>query len=412
MRYNVHGQQREARATREVVVSAGSINSPQLLELSGVGQPERLKAVGIEMRHELKGVGENLRDHYSPRMKWDGAAGENFQLAKTSGPSANSITLITDPLDNIIAYPVAGKSVRSRSYVELANVSDLDQPQIVQAVRLHKTSGLDRFRFETDDKEYVALFSKIPDIFFMQWEVIVVAPLDDFVGALKQTNRKLIWLMAALVVLESAMIYAMARRISRPIEAVSGAIERIRSLSFSQTPFPASRVREIDQLQRATVLLDNALRSFSVFVPVGLVRRLIESGKPLAPAVEPRFMTIFFSDLENFTTISEQLSPQELSEQTSHYFEIVTVAVTEEQGTIDKFIGNSVMALGCTGDAGRPRLSCLSRRAKSQSSNAAPERRMGERGSQADADPYRHTFRQCRRRQCRIPATSQLYRDG
>src|SRR5215470_9437099 len=70
VRYNVNGQQHEARAAREVVVSAGSINSPQLLELSGVGQPERLKAAGIEVRHELKGVGENLRDHYSPRMKW------------------------------------------------------------------------------------------------------------------------------------------------------------------------------------------------------------------------------------------------------------------------------------------------------------------------------------------------------
>ncbi|MBV8413502.1 MAG: GMC family oxidoreductase N-terminal domain-containing protein [Alphaproteobacteria bacterium] len=70
VRYNVQGQQREARANREVVLSAGSINSPQLLELSGVGQPERLKAVGIEVRHALKGVGENLRDHYSPRMKW------------------------------------------------------------------------------------------------------------------------------------------------------------------------------------------------------------------------------------------------------------------------------------------------------------------------------------------------------
>jgi choline dehydrogenase len=70
VRYNVDGQQHEARANREVIVSAGSINSPQLLELSGVGQPELLKSVGIEVRHELKGVGENLRDHYSPRMKW------------------------------------------------------------------------------------------------------------------------------------------------------------------------------------------------------------------------------------------------------------------------------------------------------------------------------------------------------
>ena len=70
VRYTVNGQQHEARAGREVVVSAGSINSPQLLELSGIGQPDLLKGLGIEVRHELNGVGENLRDHYSPRMKW------------------------------------------------------------------------------------------------------------------------------------------------------------------------------------------------------------------------------------------------------------------------------------------------------------------------------------------------------
>jgi choline dehydrogenase len=70
VRYTVGGQTLEARAGKEVIVSAGSINSPQLLELSGIGQAERLQALGIEVRHALKGVGENLRDHYSPRMKW------------------------------------------------------------------------------------------------------------------------------------------------------------------------------------------------------------------------------------------------------------------------------------------------------------------------------------------------------
>ncbi len=70
VRYTVNGEKREARAGREVIVSAGSINSPQLLELSGIGQPELLQSLGIEVRHALKGVGENLRDHYSPRMKW------------------------------------------------------------------------------------------------------------------------------------------------------------------------------------------------------------------------------------------------------------------------------------------------------------------------------------------------------
>jgi choline dehydrogenase len=70
VRYSVGGTAREARAVREVVVSAGSINSPQLLELSGIGQPERLQKLGIEVHHVLPGVGENLRDHYAPRTRW------------------------------------------------------------------------------------------------------------------------------------------------------------------------------------------------------------------------------------------------------------------------------------------------------------------------------------------------------
>jgi choline dehydrogenase len=70
VRYVVRGHKREARAAREVIVSAGTIASPQLLELSGVGQAERLKRLGIDVQHDLPGVGENLRDHWAPRMKW------------------------------------------------------------------------------------------------------------------------------------------------------------------------------------------------------------------------------------------------------------------------------------------------------------------------------------------------------
>jgi choline dehydrogenase len=70
VRYAVNGQRREARAAREVVVSTGSINSPKLLELSGIGQPDLLRGLGIDVAHELPGVGMNLRDHYSPRMRF------------------------------------------------------------------------------------------------------------------------------------------------------------------------------------------------------------------------------------------------------------------------------------------------------------------------------------------------------
>ena len=70
VRYKTGGRTRIAKANREVIVSGGTINSPQLLELSGIGQPEILKAHGIEVVHELKGVGENLRDHFAPRFRW------------------------------------------------------------------------------------------------------------------------------------------------------------------------------------------------------------------------------------------------------------------------------------------------------------------------------------------------------
>ena len=69
--YDVHGDAREARGG-DVILSAGGVQSPQLLELSGVGQPEHLASLGIDVVHPLPGVGENYRDHFFPRMSWRG----------------------------------------------------------------------------------------------------------------------------------------------------------------------------------------------------------------------------------------------------------------------------------------------------------------------------------------------------
>jgi choline dehydrogenase-like flavoprotein len=71
LRFRIGNESREARARCEVVLCAGSINSPQILELSGIGHPDVLRAQGIAVRHALEGVGENLRDHYVPRMRWE-----------------------------------------------------------------------------------------------------------------------------------------------------------------------------------------------------------------------------------------------------------------------------------------------------------------------------------------------------
>ncbi|MCA1441788.1 GMC family oxidoreductase [Ensifer sp. IC4062] len=75
VRFRIGGRLCLANASREVVLSAGAINSPKILELSGIGRPDLLSALGIPVHHELQGVGENLQDHLQIRtvFKIEGA---------------------------------------------------------------------------------------------------------------------------------------------------------------------------------------------------------------------------------------------------------------------------------------------------------------------------------------------------
>lgn len=68
--YDRFGKRVEARAGREVIVCAGAVATPQLLELSGIGNPGILREHGIEVRHALPAVGENFRDHINARIVW------------------------------------------------------------------------------------------------------------------------------------------------------------------------------------------------------------------------------------------------------------------------------------------------------------------------------------------------------
>ncbi|HAE08718.1 MAG TPA: choline dehydrogenase, partial [Alphaproteobacteria bacterium] len=67
-RGGVNGHLQDVYAAREVIVAGGTINSPQLLQLSGIGPAGLLQDLGIEVKHDLPGVGENLRDHYGTRL--------------------------------------------------------------------------------------------------------------------------------------------------------------------------------------------------------------------------------------------------------------------------------------------------------------------------------------------------------
>ena len=66
--FRQRGRDRQATAAREVIVSGGTVNSPHLLHISGVGPADRLREIGIEVRHDLPGVGMNYSDHYTVRI--------------------------------------------------------------------------------------------------------------------------------------------------------------------------------------------------------------------------------------------------------------------------------------------------------------------------------------------------------
>ena len=68
--YDAGGLKRHVTAGREVIMAAGAVQTPQILELSGVGDPALLSSAGIGVRHALSGVGNNYQDHYCTRMNW------------------------------------------------------------------------------------------------------------------------------------------------------------------------------------------------------------------------------------------------------------------------------------------------------------------------------------------------------
>ncbi|MCH9669958.1 MAG: choline dehydrogenase [Gammaproteobacteria bacterium] len=83
--YRRRGDVSQVRAAREVILCAGAINSPQLLELSGIGEPGLLSEHGIDVVHPLPGVGENLRDHLSPRLGWTLTSADASYNARARG---------------------------------------------------------------------------------------------------------------------------------------------------------------------------------------------------------------------------------------------------------------------------------------------------------------------------------------
>ncbi|MBC2778612.1 GMC family oxidoreductase [Parasphingopyxis marina] len=148
-----NGTKRTVRARREVILAAGSVESPKLLEVSGVGQGAVLQELGVPVVHELSGVGENLQDHYM--------IGCQARL-KPGTPSVNDLASGFSLVKEIAKYGLTRKGLlsyavahgtafaKSREGLEVPDVQihvmaasmDLEVLNTTQALQLEKLPGL------------------------------------------------------------------------------------------------------------------------------------------------------------------------------------------------------------------------------------------------------------------------------
>ena len=118
----------------------------------------------------------------------------------------------------------------------------------------------------------------------------------------------------------------------------------IGTLDFDKVaPLEHSRFREINDLAHSFNAMLDGLRAFGRYVPRTLVTRLVKEGR-VGAGTEERTLAIMFPDIVGFTSACEKLSAREVAEYINHHLALVAACVEQEGGTIDKFIGDAVMA--------------------------------------------------------------------
>jgi adenylate cyclase len=135
-----------------------------------------------------------------------------------------------------------------------------------------------------------------------------------------------------------------SRRLSRPLMVLEADMSRIQVFDLDGRPEIRSRIVEVVRMKTALENMKSGLRSFRKYVPADLVAELISLRKEATLGVQKRELTIFFSDIANFTSIAERMPPEQLAHNLELYFEAITNTLLQNRGTVDKFIGDAVMA--------------------------------------------------------------------
>ncbi len=176
------------------------------------------------------------------------------------------------------------------------------------------------------------------------WEIGIVVDEQVYLGELNRARDVLLVGATIAVLVLLALVYRLSRRVENDlgvlIEAASD-FEAYRFESLRKSPGFA----EFGSIYRALESARLALQTLGKFAPLQLVQRMHMRREEAVLGGQLEVLSILFSDLTNFTSLSETLPPQDLGRMLGEYFQEVTAAIHAHHGVIDKYIGDAVMAL-------------------------------------------------------------------
>lgn len=234
----------------------------------------------------------------------------------------------------------------------LPTLEQIEDPLVSAVMEREPQSHRDRLLEEatgirmvsTEAANWAVVSSDVDRFSTQPWRIVVAFPAADF----EEELQRLRWAaVAGLVVLLVALIlaYLLARYLSAPIDRLAVAAERVRELSLKNVPpLTASVFREISSASEAFNSMIAGLRWFELYLPQQLVQRLIHAGDSDITQSRQREVTVMFTDIFGFTGISSAMSAEDTAEFLNSHFGMLGAAVESEGGTIDKFIGDALMA--------------------------------------------------------------------
>jgi adenylate cyclase len=179
---------------------------------------------------------------------------------------------------------------------------------------------------------------------FPGWTLATVIPEAEFLGPVETTIRHLLVGLAVLVAAAAVLSAWLARRLlAKPLITVMEEVKHVERFELGQVRRHPSRITELANLSNAIADMAGGLAAFRKYIPADLVRMLVREGVEPRPGGSVRTLTVMFADIAGFTGLSERLGDQ-IIPLLSKYLDIMSREVNSHGGTIDKFIGDAVMA--------------------------------------------------------------------